>query len=293
MNWLISLKGKVRFKEPLKKYTTFEIGGPAKFFVEPHDFADLKLAVTSAKKYKIPIFLLGAGSNILVSDDGVDGMIIRLSSPIFKEISNHKNSLVVGSGLSLRQLVREASNQSLSGVEFLAGIPGTVGGALAMNAGAWGKNISDLVEKIKVMDYNGNIKILSKKEIKFEYRKSSLEKYIILNARIKLYKKNKKEIRDDMKRYLFYRINTQDNSFPNAGCIFKNPPDEVAARLIDSCSLKGKSQGGAFVSLRHANFILNQKNAKASDVLKLMDLIKKSVKQKFNISLEPEIKIWN
>jgi len=142
------------------------------------------------------------------------------------------------------------------------------------------------------MDYNGNIKTLNKKDIRFGYRKSSLSKFIILSACIRLVKKNKKEIQDNINEYLEYRRNTQAVSLPNAGCIFKNPPGKSAGRLIDLCGLKGRRIGSASVSVRHANFILNQGNAKASDILKLMRLIKAEVKRKFNVTLEPEIRIW-
>jgi len=292
MTWWKKLKGKVRLKEPLRNKTTFKIGGPAKFFIEPRDSTDLKLLITCAKRYKIPILVIGSGSNILISDKGVRAIVLQLNSPFFKRILYNGNFLKAGCGLSLNELIQAAREHSLSGVEFSAGIPGTVGGALSMNAGAWGKNIGDLVESAEVMDYNGKIKILNKKDIKFGYRKSSLRKFMILSVCIKLTKKNRKEIKGNINKYLAYRRNTQDVSLPNAGCIFKNPPGKFAGRLIDLCGLKGGRRGNAFVSWRHANFILNQGNAHASDVLKLMNLIKNRVKQKFNIKLEPEIKIW-
>lgn len=292
MSWWKNLKGKIRLEEPLRKHTTFKIGGPARFFIEPHDIADLKLSITSARKYKIPISVIGTGSNILIGDKGVKGIVLQLNSPFFRKIFIKRNCLEAGSGVTLRQLIKAAGERGLSGVESLAGIPGTVGGALAMNAGARDKNIGDVVQKVTIMDYNGNVKILSKKDIKFEYRKSSLAKYIILSGCIKLIKKNKKEIKDNIKKYLEYRRNTQDTTLPNAGCIFKNPYRESAGRLIDLCGLKGKRIGGASISLRHANFILNRKCARADDVIKLMSLIKKRVKYRFNINLEPEIKIW-
>lgn len=292
MNWWKNLKGTVRTQEPLRKHTTFKIGGRAKFFIEPKDISDLKLLLTSAKKYKIPIFVIGMGSNVLISDKGLKAIVVHLDSPYFKKASCKRNSLEVGVGLKLRQLVQTARMRSLSGVEFLTGIPGTVGGALVMNAGAWGKNIGDLVVKTSVMDYNGNIKTLSKKDIKFEYRSSSLKKYIILSARLKLAKKNKEEIKENIKKYLKLRFNSQDNSLPNAGCIFRNPSGTLAGMLIDQCGLKGEKEGGACVSRKHANFILNRKDARAGDVLKLMDLIKRRVRNRFNVVLEPEIKIW-
>jgi UDP-N-acetylmuramate dehydrogenase len=292
MTWWKKLKGRVKLKQPLRNKTTFKIGGPAKFFIEPKDAADLKSLIISAKKYNIPILPIGRGSNILISDKGTEAVVLQLNSPPFKRVINNGNLLEVGSGLTLAQLIQSAKSYSLSGVEFLAGIPGAVGGALSMNAGAWGNNLGDIVENVTVMDYNGNIKILNKKNIRFGYRKSNLAKFIILSTRIRLIKKNKKEINSNIKKYLRFRRNAQDNRLPNAGCIFKNPSGRQAGRLIDLCGLKGRRQGGAFVSWRHANFILNRGDACAADVLKLMNLIKNRVKHKFNVNLKPEIKIW-
>lgn len=293
MNWLESLKGKVRFEEPLKNHTTFRIGGPAKFFIEPSDLGDLKQVLSFVKKNNMAVFLLGAGSNILASDEGIEGIALKLNSLYFRKIVRKNCSLEVGSGCLLGQLLKFALKHGLSGMEFLVGIPGTVGGALAMNAGAWGKNMGDIIEKVVVMDYKGNIKVLSKENIKFDYRKSSLAKYIILSCTIRLAKAKKEEINSSINKYVKFRLNSQDNSYPNAGCIFKNPSvSEPAGRLIDLCSLKNKFVGGASVSDKHANFIVNRSNAKARDVLKLMGLIQNKVKQRFNINLEPEIKIW-
>ena len=292
MNWWKNLKSKVRLKEPLKNHTSFRVGGPAKYFVEPKDSDDLKLLLNLVKRYKISFLLIGAGSNILINDHGVDGVVLRLGTPYFKRFSFKDNHLEVGAGCLLGKVVALTKERSLSGAEFLTGIPGTVGGALLMNAGAWGKNIADLVENVTVMDYNGSIKTLNKKDIKFGYRKSDLAKYIILRTRLKLLKKNKVEIQDSIDRYLDYRQATQDFSRPSGGCIFKNPKGASAGRLIDLCGLKGKKIGGACISHKHANFIVNQGNAKARDILQLMKLVKKEVKKKFNIDLSPEIKIW-
>lgn len=292
MNWQRVLKGKVKIKEPLKDHTTFKIGGPAKYFVEPKDIADLRLLLNLLKKYKMPFLVIGAGSNILVSDKGINALVLHLNSPYFKRINFKDNFLLGSSGVMLNQIVRATEWHGLSGAEFLAGIPGTLGGALVMNAGAHKQCIGDLVENVMVMDYNGNIKILNKKDIKFQYRQSNLSKYIILSASLKLIKKNKQEIKNKINRYLDYRKHKLDLSYPSAGCIFKNPPGYYAARLIDSCGLKGKRIRDAFISTKQANFILNLKNARARDVLQLMDLMKRKVKDKFDITLEPEIKIW-
>lgn len=292
MNWWQDLRGRVRFKEPLKEHTTFRIGGPAQFFIEPKDIADLKLLLCCVRKYRIPLWILGAGSNILVSDKGVEGVVLKLNSPFFRKISNKRNHFKVGAFVALSKLIQEAGKLGYSGMEFLAGIPGTIGGALAMNVGVGDKNIGDLVKGARVMDYRGKIKSMDKDEIKFAYRRSNLEKFIILGADLELVKKNRGEFRRILKRYLDYRRNTQDKGLSNAGCVFKNPPQEPAGRLIDLCGLKGKRIGGAYVSKRHANFIVNAGDARANDVLKLMDLIKKRVKGRFRVNLEPEIKIW-
>ncbi len=293
MNWWKKLKGKVRFLEPLAKHTTFKIGGPAEFFIEPEDIADLKLLLNLVKRYKIPVFLIGGGSNILINDKGIRGAVLHLNSPYFKRFIFKNNRLEAGSGVMLSRMVLKTYKRGLSGVEFLSGIPGTLGGALVMNAGAWGRNIGDLVEEVNVMDYNGNIKSLGKKKIKFGYRQSSLEKFVILSACLKLTKKSKEKIKQNLKQYLKARHNSQDTTFSNAGCIFKNPFGESAGRLIDICGLKGRRIGDACISGKHANFIVNMGHGKAEDVLRLMNLIKKKVKNKFHINLEPEIKIWH
>jgi len=294
MNWWRNLKGKVRLQEPLKNHTTFKIGGPAKFFIEPRDPEDLKLLLGLAKKNKFSLYLIGRGSNLLISDKGINGVVIRLSGPYFRNLFCKNNYLYAGAGVLLSSIVLFTREHGLSGGEFLTGIPGTVGGALAMNAGVAKEymSIGNIIKDVTVMDYAGDIKTLDKKDIKFAYRKSSLSKYIILNATIRLKKNNKKEIGDRIKEYFDSRKRTQDLSRPSAGCVFKNPAGDSAGRLIDLCGLKGKRIKDAAISLKHANFILNFGKANAADVRRLMDLVKKEVHSKFNIDLTPEIKIW-
>ena len=290
MNWQKDLK--VKLDEPLKGKTSFKIGGSSKYYCEPKDIKELKSLVLLAKKNKVPFFVLGAGSNLLIADKALKALVIRLNAPSFKKISFNRSRVYVGSGLMLGLLVRNAAKKSLEGVEFLAGIPGTVGGALAMNAGAWGKDIGALVEEVQVMDHNGKIKALGKNKINFSYRNSDLQKFIILGARLMLFKGQKKEISKKIKKYLENKSNSQDNSYPNAGCVFRNPDGDSAGRLIDLCGLKGKRIGGACVSQKHANFILNKDGACAKDVLRLMALIRKKVSDRFNVNLKPELKIW-
>lgn len=290
MNWPKDLKVKV--KQPLRGKTHFRIGGPAQFFSQPEDPLGLSAVISMAKKNKIPVFILGAGSNLLISDKGVKGLVISLSSPYFKRICLRDGCIEAGSAGTLGELIKFAQAKSLQGLEFLAGIPATLGGALAMNAGCWRGNIGNLVKEAEVMDYSGNIKILNSKDIKFAYRKSSLAKYIILSAVLKLKKGSRPQIVSKINRYLTVRRNTQDLTWPNAGCIFKNPKRAPAGKLIDLCGLKGSSIGAAFVSERHANFILNKGGANAKDVLRLMRSIVKQVRDKFRLTLQPEIKIW-
>lgn len=278
----------------LKRHTTFKIGGPVEFFVEPYDTEDLKLLLNLTRRYKISLLVIGAGSNILASSKGINAVVLRLSSPFFKKMTFKDTILEAASGTRLKDAVLEAQRRGLSGLEFLAGIPGTVGGALAMNAGMGeaGFSIGDLVKSVKVIDRRGKVETLTKKDIKFTYRRSSLAKYIILSASLKLVRKRKLEIAQKLREYLLWRRLNQDSSRPNAGCIFKNPTGQAAGRLIDLCALKGKKIGGASISLKHANFILNYDRADSEDVLKLMNSVTKKVKNKFRISLRPEIKIW-
>jgi UDP-N-acetylmuramate dehydrogenase len=292
MNWWQDLKGRIERNAPLKAYTTFKIGGPVKFFIEPKDTADLKLLLRLLKSYKITFLVIGRGSNILVSDKGLNAAVIRLSSSHFKKVRRKNGSFELGSGLALKKAVIVAEKNNLSGMEFLAGIPGTVGGALAMNAGVAKENIGSLVKYVEVIDDKGNIKRLHHKDLRFGNRTSNLGKYIILSACFRLRKQDKKKIKEKMRAYFNYRYKTQDLDWPSAGCVFKNPKKYSAGKLIDLCGLKGRMAGGARISFKHANFILNVSNAKAKDIFRLMSLIRRKVKNKFNINLKPEIKIW-
>jgi len=292
MNLWKDLKVKIRVKEPLKKHTTFRIGGPMQYFAEPGDTEALKLLLKRAKRANIRILVLGAGSNILAADNVIKGLVLRLNSRPFKRIVLKNNKISAGCAISLPQLLLFAGKRGLSGFEFLAGIPGTVGGALMMNAGARGRAIGDTVATVTAMDYSGREKVLKRSAIKFGYRNSGLNKYIILTVSFKVGRRPKKEIIRKIEENLSLRLASQDLSKPSAGCVFKNPKGLSAGILIDECGLKGKSCGNARISDRHANFILNLGSAKASDVLRLMKLAKNKVKKEYGVTLEPEIKIW-
>ncbi|RKY31451.1 MAG: hypothetical protein DRP74_04870 [Candidatus Omnitrophota bacterium] len=296
-----SLKGRIKINEPLKYHTTFKLGGPAQFFAEPRNYQDLKSLLGLVKVHRKNLHVLGLGSNILVSDKGVKGVVLSLNSPFFKKISFKNNYYVdISAGATLSRAVRLSAKRSLSGLEFLSGIPASLGGALVMNAGVTRRkktgrvvsmNIGDIVKEVTVMDCEGNIKTLKKKDINFKYRYSELSKYIVLKARFLLKKDGKRRIKNRIKDFLSWRKITQEQA-SSAGCIFKNPAGKYAGRLIDRCGLKGKKVGGAQVSLKHANFIINKGGAKTEDVLKLIYLMRKKVKEKFNVDLKLEVKIW-
>ncbi|MBM3243327.1 MAG: UDP-N-acetylmuramate dehydrogenase [Candidatus Omnitrophica bacterium] len=289
MNWRKTLG--IKRNQPLKNKTSFRIGGRAAFFSSPSSLSQLRGIVIWAAKKKIPILMIGAGTNLLISDKGIKGLVIRLSAPCFKEVHQRLSLIEAGSGITLSSLIRLAGKMSLSGLEFLSGVPGTLGGALAMNAGCWGKEISNLVEEIEVMDYKGEVRRISREDVGFKYRESGLGNYIILKARLKLKKGKLETINKRIKDFILKKRKSQDMRFYNAGCIFKNTKLAPAGKLIDMCGLKGLSLGDAFISDKHANFILNRGDAKSSDVLKLIRLMRRSVKKKFGLILSPEIKI--
>jgi UDP-N-acetylmuramate dehydrogenase len=295
MQWHAYVKGTVKEQEPLKRHTTFRIGGPAKFFVEPKDEADLKMLLRLAKRGKITYLVLGAGSNILASDRGVNAAVIRLSSTYFKKISVSGLRMHIGAGCALSKAITLSQKRGLAGLECLAGIPGTVGGALVGNAGQGkaGEWIGDAVESVRVMDCRGCIRTLKKKQIRFGYRCSGLGKYIVLETCLRLHKDQPQKIRQRIRQAFAVRKRTQGISLPNAGCVFKNPASEPAGKLIEMCGLKGRRLGGACVSSRHANFIVNTGSARSRDVRRLMALVKKKVQEKFDVCLKPELKIWN
>ncbi|MDD5771722.1 MAG: UDP-N-acetylmuramate dehydrogenase, partial [Candidatus Omnitrophica bacterium] len=221
-----------------------------------------------------------------------NALVIRLAGSFFKHIYRDGRFLECGAALKLNRLLAYAEDNALTGLEFLAGIPGTVGGAIAGNAGAWGKAIGDRVEEVRLLDMKGKPRIFVRGELKFSYRSSNLDKCVIVSARLKLGKGEKGAIGSRIKGYLLRRSETQGSGLPNAGCVFKNPAKGPAGKLIDACGLKGACRGGAVISNKHANFILNREKADSGDVLFLMDLMRRRVWQKFKIRLKPEIKIW-
>lgn len=287
-----NLKGRLETDEPLAGHTTFGIGGPAQYFLHPKDIPDLSEALREARRRKLPVRIIGAGSNILVADKGVRGVVIKLDAPFFRSIRRTGTRVACGAGVGLSILAASSRRAGLGGIEFLWGIPGTVGGALVMNAGAWGKNISERVEKITVMDYNGTVKEYRRHEVPFGYRTSGLHRFIVLSAVFRLSRRGTDTIGREISAYRRKRLLTQEPGRFNAGCIFKNPPAGSAGYLIEACGFKGRRIAGARVSTRHANFIVNAGQAAGRDVRKLMRLIQQGVRKEFGIILQPEIKVW-
>ena len=279
----------IYFNEPMSNHTTFKIGGPAEVFVVAKTVFALKDIILLCRENNVPYYMIGAGSNLLVSDKGVSGVVIKYSS---KSALCSDNTINASAGISLSALAKFAYANSLSGLEFAGGIPGLLGGAVYMNAGAYGGEMKDVVVETEYMDADGNIGKILGTDHNFGYRHSvySSNDKIILSANIKLCHGNKKEIGAVMNDLLKRRNDKQPLNFPSAGSVFKRPEGYFAGKLIQDAGLKGFSVGGAQVSEKHAGFIINRGNATAEDVLNLVDHIKNTVMTKFNVELKCEIK---
>ncbi|MBI2119791.1 MAG: UDP-N-acetylmuramate dehydrogenase [Elusimicrobia bacterium] len=279
----------VKENEPMSKHTTLAIGGPAEWYLEIFSLEQLKkfLSITHTKKKAI--FFLGAGSNILVSDQGLDGFIVRLLGE-FEMVSFSGSCARSGAGVFLPTLVKKCAEQGLGGAEALVGVPGTVGGALMMNAGTRDLEIGTLVKSVEIVSLQGIEKKLDSKQINFQYRCSSLAGSIICFATLQLQEKNKDDIIRIVQEFLSYRLKTQPIGTLNVGSIFKNPKGHFAAQLIENAGLKGFKIGQAQVSPKHANFIVNLGGAKAKEMKDLIFEIQRAIEKKFGIHLEPEIK---
>lgn len=299
-NIVEKIRGKVVYNEPMRKHTSFRIGGPADIWVEPQDSSDLKNCIQISRDNNIPLFVIGGGTNLLVDDEGVRGIVVNMSSPSLKKIFWGNRKVDVTSSATLREFLNFCSSKGLGGLEFLAGIPGTVGGAAMTNACArdyeetekW-YNIGDFIEAIKILNYEGETQLLTKREFKFGYKSLDLKDCIILEVKFLLNKIKKEDVASNCQRFLKRKKETQELSLPSAGCIFKNPSgiDKSAGQLIDECGLKGKRIGRAAISRKHANFIVNAGGASSGDVIALIDMTRKLVSDKFGIDLPLEIKI--
>ncbi len=281
---------RLRFGEPLAKHTYFGIGGAAAAYLEIGTVSELAAVARLHRETGVPVAVIGRGSNLLVSDTGFDGIGLRLVGAL-AALSVDGNVISAGAGLSLPRLSKRMSRLGLSGVEFALGIPGSVGGALIMNAGAWGSSFGDVVTNVTVMDTAGELATVSHQDAAFEYRRSGLDAHFcVVGATLALEPGDAETITAQMQGFYQQKIETQPFAEENAGCMFKNPAGDSAGRLIDISGLKGYRIGGAEVSTVHGNFILNIDNATAADVLELVTHIQEQVHKKTGISLETEVK---
>jgi len=283
------VKGKLLEDEPMSKHTTYGIGGPAMAYITPKDRFDLSNILKFSAKYEIPVHFVGTGSNLLVADSGIKGIVITPSKSL-KQLEIKDNWIVAESGVMLGKLVKECIKHNLTGLESLIGVPGTLGGALVMNAGAFGGEISNFLKSVDIMTMNGETKTFTNEDIDFSYRFSSFKKdEFILLARFRLETENPEIINHKKLKASSGRKTNQPLRYRSAGSVFKNHKDYAAGYLIDNAGLKGTKIGDAEISTHHANFFINHGNATASDISALIRIAKKAVLEKFNIELELEI----
>lgn len=284
-------KKQIFLNEPMKNHTTFKVGGPADIFIKVNNIEELKFILEIIKENNVPLTVIGNGSNILVKDGGIRGVVIKLN---FNEIvKNDDDTFLIGAGVLMTKLSRILSNEGYEGLEFACGIPGTFAGAVTMNAGAYGSEISNILISSTYIDKDLNIKTISKEEHDFKYRNSIFNKkdWIILSSKIKLKKGLEEEINKKIEENNESRKSKQPINFPSAGSTFKRGDGYITAELIDKCGLKGYNIGDAYVSDIHAGFVVNKGNATAKSILQLVQHIKDVVYKKFNINIELEIKI--
>ena len=287
-------KENIYINEPMSKHTSFKIGGPAECFIKIKTIEQLKDILKYAQKGKIPLTIIGNGSNLLVSDDGIKGIVLKIEiEKICQDIKNGIILLTVGSGIKLGALAQKCLKEEVAGFEFASGIPGTIGGAIRMNAGAHGSEMKDIVKTVKYMTRDGEIHTITNEQAKFEYRKSLFAEkdYIILEAELQLKTGKTEEIKEKMTEYATYRKEKQPIEYPSAGSTFKRQEGVITAKLIDECGLKGFQIGGAKVSEKHAGFVINSDNATAKDVIDLIKYIKEKVNEKYGIKIKEEIRI--
>ena len=287
-NYMAGLK--VKYNEPMSKYTTLKVGGNADVVIFPETIEDVQQTLKYAKENKIPLTVIGNGSKLLVKDSGIRGIVIRFGSK-FEHYDIDGEYITVHAGMTLPKLAIIAKDNSLSGLEFAAGIPGNIGGAIYMNAGAYGSEMANIVQEVKYIDEDLNIKTLSNKQCGFSYRNSIFRKnnYVIISTKLKLVKADKEDIAKQMKLNQESRKSKQPLEYPNAGSTFKRPEGHFVGKLIDDLGLKGYSIGGAQISTKHSGFIVNTGGATATDVLKLIDYIKEKVLEANGVKLEEEI----
>lgn len=294
--WFEDLQAKIQngwllLDEPLNKYTKTRLGGKADVVAAPGTIEEVQAVVSYAYEQNVPILLLGNGSNMVVRDGGVRGIVLYMAN--FNHISIEGNKMIAEAGANIIDASKEAAKACLTGLEFACGIPGSIGGAMAMNAGAYGGEIKDIILQATVMDHTGKVFVLSKDELELGYRKSIIttEGYYVLSAEFVLTPGEQYTIDSAVADLTFQRESKQPLEYPSAGSVFKRPPGYYAGKLIQDSGLQGKGFGGAEVSTKHAGFIVNKKDATAADYIQTIEMVKAEVKKKFGIDLEMEVKI--
>nr|WP_303242817.1 UDP-N-acetylmuramate dehydrogenase [uncultured Blautia sp.] len=289
--WNLLGKDRVLVDEPMKRHTTFRIGGPADFFLLPSTVDEVRGILEICREEELPYFILGNGSNLLVSDKGYRGVIIQLYRN-FSNISVEGNEICASSGALLSQIAAAARNASLTGFEFAGGIPGTLGGAVFMNAGAYGGELKDVLKEAVVMTEQGEILTLPVEKLDMGYRTSRIKKagYLVLEAKLVLEQGDMDKIRDITKDLTEKRVSKQPLEYPSAGSTFKRPEGYFAGKLIMDAGLRGYQVGDAQVSEKHCGFVINKGNATAADVLTLIENVREKVQEQFGVTLEPEVK---
>ncbi len=284
-------KEQVLFEEPMKSHTTFRIGGPAEVFIMPKSVKQVQMAVKICQEEQIPYFILGNGSNLLVSDRGYRGVIIQMDRNM-GEIQVEGTEIQAAAGALLSSIAVAARRESLTGFEFAGGIPGTLGGAVVMNAGAYGGEMKDVLKEVTVMDGDGKIFTLPASELEMGYRTSIIKTagYLVLSARITLSRGKEEDIKARTRELSEMRTQKQPLDYPSAGSTFKRPEGYFAGKLIMDSGLRGYSVGGAMVSEKHCGFVINKGNATAEDVVSLMKHVTEVVQEKYGVTLEPEVK---
>lgn len=284
-------ENKVLEQEPMARHTTFRIGGPADYFVELGSIEQIRAAIQVCREENLPWFVLGRGSNLLVSDKGYRGVILSIYKD-FQKTEIQGETVTVQAGVLLTTLSGKVLDASLTGLEFASGIPGTIGGAVVMNAGAYGGEMKDIVRKVTVLDQDGEVRTLTCGEMQFGYRTSLAKKkgYIVLGAELTLKQGEKEKIREEMQTLKAKRIEKQPLEFPSAGSTFKRPEGYFAGKLIMDAGLRGAAVGGAQVSEKHCGFVVNTGNATAADVRELMRQVQGKIQEQFGVHLEPEVR---
>lgn len=285
------IRGEVRFKEPLSFHTSLRIGGPADIFVVPQDVDDIRHALLFADREQLPVITIGGGNNLLVTDRGVRGVVLKLEGCLGRA-EYHGEEAVAGAGVSLSALIREAAALNLGGIECLVGIPATIGGALAMNAGGEDGTIGDFVSAVYFLHPDGSLGEFKPGNGAFTYRAfQAPEGCVLVGCRLQLHRRPLAEIQKEMKQRLKRKKSTQPLALASAGYVWKHPVGDTATRMIEKVGLKGKRLNGAEISSKHANFIVNRGAAAANDILALMQLTRERVQAHFGVTLEPEIRI--